>query len=1135
MPRIFDNIELPLLPALKSTLQSFERADFCVGYFNLRGWRHIDAAIDGWAGGPGACCRLLIGMQSLPQDELRASFSLMRGEEDDLIDQSTVVRLKKRMAEEFRSQLMLGAPSNADEEGLRRLSAQLKAGKVSVKLFLRHKLHAKLYMLYRQDPNNPMIGFVGSSNLTFAGLSQQGELNVDVLDHDACYKLSKWFNDRWNDNRCLDISVELAEIIDESWAREEMLKPYYIYLKMAFHLSEEAREGLREFRIPKGFRDRLFDYQSAAVRIAAHHLNKRDGVLIGDVVGLGKTMMATAIARIFQDDFDMDPLIICPKNLVTMWQSYVEQHGLRANTRVLSMGLVTRELPKLRRYRLLIIDESHNLRNREGKRYKAIQDYIQKNESKCILLTATPYNKTYLDLSAQLRLFVQEDKDLGIRPDMLLNEMGEAQFSSKYQCPIRSLAAFEKSSYPDDWRELMRLYMVRRTRSFIQMNYAKADKTGRKYLEFADGKRTYFTVRVPRTMTFRIDDQDTSDPYARLYAESVVKTINTLNLPRYGLGNYIAKAPKEKPNSTEKQQLDSLSRAGKRLMGFCRTNLFKRLESGGPAFIQSLERHILRNYVFLHAIEGELDLPLGTQDPEMLDTSLYDKDADAALPNFFDEDDEATPEDSIVGPAPLHTEADYRQRAQRIYAQYAGQYIGRFKWLRPTLFSSSLKKDLLQDARNLLNVIMQCGNWDAERDTKLEALITLLTEKHPGDKILIFTQFADTVNYLATQLKARGIRAIEGVTGESTDPTALAWRFSPFSNAYQATITPHDELRILVSTDVLSEGQNLQDASIVVNYDLPWAIIRLIQRAGRVDRIGQNSDTILCYSFLPADGVERLIRLRARVRERLQQNAEVVGTDEAFFEDETNTQTILDIYNEKAGILDGDVDTEVDLASYAYQIWKNATDANPPLKNIIEKLPNVIFSTKAHQKGPFIPHGVLVYLRTRDGSDSLAWIDQQGNSVTQSQLAILRAAECDLNTPWIARPKNQHELVEQGVKHIVQEVSSAGGGLGSPLSARRRTYERLKQYTDMLKGTLFETTEEYTKLLKAIEDIYNNPLWSSARDILNRQLRSGVNNEDLAKLVVALRDDDRLCIVSEEKGQEEPYIICSLGLSEKSE
>ncbi len=379
MPRIFDNISLDLLPALKDTLEYSERADFCVGYFNLRGWKQIDHLIERWAGGEGACCRLLVGMQQPPQQELRAALRLAGS--DSGIDNQTAIRLKKQMAEQFREQLTIGTPTNDDEAGLRRLSAQLRARKVVVKLFLRYPLHAKLYLLYRRDPNNPITGFLGSSNLTFAGLSGQGELNVDVLDHDAAHKLARWFDERWQDRWCLDISDDLAEIIDSSWAREQPIPPYYIYLKIAYHLSQEARSGLAEFSIPRDFGNQLFEFQKAAVQIAAHHVNKREGVLIGDVVGLGKTLMATALARIFQDDYGWETLILCPKNLVEMWQDYVERYRLVA--KVLSISRAIRELPDLRRYRLVLIDESHNLRNREGKRYKAIQDYIEERQPLC--------------------------------------------------------------------------------------------------------------------------------------------------------------------------------------------------------------------------------------------------------------------------------------------------------------------------------------------------------------------------------------------------------------------------------------------------------------------------------------------------------------------------------------------------------------------------------------------------------------------------------------------------------------------------------------------------------------------------------------------------------------------------------
>src|SRR6266567_3441190 len=317
MPRIFDNIELDLLPALGQTLLVSERADFCVGYFNLRGWKQIDSHVERWPGGAAQQCRLLVGMQRLPQDELRQAYSLLPKE--DQVSNQAVIRLKRRLAKEFQDQLTFGAPTDEDESGLRRLAAQLKTGKLVVKLFLRHMLHAKLYLCFRADANNPITGFLGSSNLTLAGLSHQGELNVDVLDHDASMKLANWFEDRWTDHWCIDISQELVTIIEESWAREEPVPPYHIYLKIAYHLSQEARAGLAEFRIPAVFEKKLLEFQIAAVKIAAHPLNKRGGVLIGDVVGLGKTLMATALASIFEEDQFLETLIICPKNLVKMW------------------------------------------------------------------------------------------------------------------------------------------------------------------------------------------------------------------------------------------------------------------------------------------------------------------------------------------------------------------------------------------------------------------------------------------------------------------------------------------------------------------------------------------------------------------------------------------------------------------------------------------------------------------------------------------------------------------------------------------------------------------------------------------------------------------------------------------------
>jgi len=1153
MPRIFDNIELELLPALRQTLNISERADFCVGYFNLRGWKSIDELIEKWTGGEGQQCRLIVGMQRLPQEELREAYSLLP--HDEQMSNQAVIRLKRRLAEEFRTQLTFGAPTDADETGLRRLSSQLKAGKVNVKLHLRHTLHAKLYLCFRPDPNNPITGFLGSSNLTLSGLSKQGELNVDVLDHDATIKLEKWFNDRWNDKWCIDITKELIQVIDESWARPECPPPYQIYVKMAYHLAEEARAGLSEFNIPADMRGVLLEFQSAAVRIAAKHLEKRGGVILGDVVGLGKTLMATALARVFQDPpHSLETLIICPKNLVGMWEDYAHRYRLIA--KVISVTQAQNTLPDLRRFRVVIIDESHNLRNREGQRWPVIRDYIFRNASKCILLSATPYNKTYLDLANQLRLFLEPESVVGIRPEEYLRldcDGRPDEFTRRHQCALNCLAAFEKSEHPDDWREMMRLFMVRRTRSFVERNYAFTEcpscqtvvqatqeecpkcslaksKSDRRFLTLEGGERFHFPRRQPKALHFRIRDKHPDDQYAKLYSSAVVDTVRLLHLPRYGLANYLKATLDVPPTAAEAELMKNLSRAGKRLIGFCRTNLFKRLESSGHSFLLSVRRHILRNYIFLHALEKQLPIPVGTQDSSLFDTRTDDRDSDKNLPGFREK---SAQEPTEVTAKSLE---DFVKAGAGSYALLKAEHGHNFEWLRHDLFVEDLAKHLKQDAVRLFSILELAGAWDSEKDEKLSELLKLLTKKHPNEKVLIFSQFADTISYLSEKLASRGLKKFAAVTGDTEDPSDFARRFSPESNKARDKISEPDELRVLIATDVLSEGQNLQDSAIVVNFDLPWAIIRLIQRAGRVDRIGQKSENILCYSFVPAEGVERLIRLRARVRQRLQENAEVVGTDETFFEDERHDDLMRDLFTEKSGILDDPEDNEVDLASLAYQIWKNACDINPVLKKIIPEMANVVFSTKALSTVPPGPTGaggsrtepgVMVYVRTADGNDALTWVDEQGRTVTESQHEILRSAACEPSTPALPRLASHHTLVQQAVTGIQKEHISTGGQLGKPTSARRRIYERLKDYASQVKDSLFDIKP----LHQVIDAIYESPLTEVARDLLNREMKSGIHSEKLVDLVLSLHEEDRLCVQQDNVEARETKIICSLGIA----
>jgi len=1113
MPKIYDNIELNFEDGLLEHLKAADRVDYCVGYFNLRGWRSVYEEIDTLKGMDidengtvqHRYCRLLIGMLKTPKELLHDAFE---NGENLLMDNDGANKHRKRLALELAEQLTVGIPSQQDEIVLRKLLVQLKNGKVAVKLFLAHQLHAKLYLAHCSSNITPRLGLLGSSNFTFSGLCAQGELNIDVIEQDAATKLDKWFNDRWNDRWCIDITKELIAILEQSWVRVEKIPPYHIYLKIAYHLSQEARAGLAEFNVPDNFREELLDFQQKAVQITAHHLHKRQGVMIGDVVGLGKTITASAVAKIMEEDFNYNTLILCPKNLVSMWKHYRDKYDLRA--KVLSQGVIATKLPKLKRYRLIIVDESHNFRNGEGRRYKVLKDYIEQNDSDVVLLSATPYNKSYYDLASQLKLFLPEDFDLGISPERYIKSLGgSVQFYAKHtDTHIRTIKAFEKSDYADDWRELMKLYLVRRTRSFIKNNYADADTpNGRKYLTFADGRRAYFPDRIPKKVEFEMDTKNKSDQYAMLYDEKIVELIDKMELPRYGLQIYRDERFNAQLSADERSVLDNLSRAGKRVKGFCRTNLYKRLESSGYAFLLSVSRHILRNYIFIYAVENGLKLPVAGQS---VDIDLFDdadEDNDFNLNLNFD-----------------WTAIEYEKHGSKCYNDFVTEMKNRFDWINSQIFKRELLLEhLRKDSDTLLEILSRIKIWNPDGDRKLIALHDLITKHHKDEKVLIFTQFADTAEYIFEYLKKKSLTKIALVVGGSDNITNLVERFSPLSNECPDICGTSEELRVLVTTDVLSEGQNLQDAHIILNFDLPWALVRLIQRAGRVDRLGQKSEEILCYSFLPEDGIEKIIKLRAKLKTRIKENAEVVGSDEVFFDgDPVN---IADLYSGKTGIFDEPEDSEVDLASVAYQIWKNAIDKKPELKKIIETMPNVVYSAKENRHyTEFAGNGVIVYAKTGNNNDCMVLLDEKGQVITQSQYKILKAAECDSNTPPLEKLSNHHDLVKQGIGIISRDDINISGTLGRKYGIRYRTFMKLDK---LIKDAPLFATD---KLKKAMDDIYRYSLKEFAVDTLSRQLKTGISDMNFADLVISLKENDKLCNVIEEVERKTTQIICSLSL-----
>lgn len=1116
MSRIFDNIENKFDEGLHGILSNVgvRRADFCVGYFNLRGWGCVaedvgklpgceTAEEDEW-GRPVAVhriCRLLVGMVRPPRDFIAAAYGA--GKNANPPDRDAVMRWRRQAAREFAKQLATGVPTNEDERALKILRGQLIDGKVAVKLHLRHALHAKLYLAYRpEDRTNPIASIMGSSNLTMSGMQRNGELNAEFGDRDDNEKYAKWFAKRWNDKFSIDVTEDLIRILDESWASILGRDPYEVYLKIMYHLSREARAGVSEYHLPEPFDTALLEFQKTAVKMAVRHLETRGGAMIGDVVGLGKTITACAVAKYYEATLGASTLVISPPNLIPMWREYAREYDLKMDVRSVAEKVDPR---KERFYRLAIIDESHNLRNANGQRYATIKDLLTYQGNKVLLLTATPYNKDFSDLASQLKLFVDESEDLGVRPEAQIREEGgEQQFAAKHpDVPATSIRAFEASHMADDWRDLMKLYLVRRTRTFIKKHYAKTDpQNGRKYLEMPGGARNYFPERKPVTVKFKTKP---GDMFERLYCEQMVEWMGDLALPRYGLKKYIDKDAAETANAKDKQLLDNLSRAGKRLTGFCRSGLYKRMESSGIAFLQSLYRHAARNAMYLYALENGLELPINTSATD-LDGGIEEEYEDGKLVQRIPSDEKA-----------------YREAGKAAYGQLRDAGGGRVSWISHRYFGADLAKDLKRDNETIAKMLEHCGEWRPNEDEKLNELAELAGKKHAGEKILVFTQYSDTAKYLCAQLRARGLGKVAEVDGETENTVEEVAKFSPVSNR-RSDVRKEDETRILVATDMLSEGQNLQDGHIVVNYDLPWAIIRLIQRAGRVDRIGQKAEEVYCYSFFPQEGIDEIIRLRERLLRRINENAEAVGADEVFFEG--NEQNLKDVFNEKAGILDEGEDGEVDLATEAYQIWHDATKKNPELADRIRSMPDVVFAAKATEG--IGRSGTITYARTASGNDALVWMDEEKRVYTQSFTEIFNALKCEPGTERRTPLEVHHELVGESLRLVESNAQYANAGvMGSKSSARYRLFKLLRSRIEAGEMPLFETD------LKSIADqIYNYPMREQARSAMAKMFAKKVSPDAIIEKAAEAYRANELCMVADEGDGEvrAAQIVCSMGV-----
>jgi superfamily II DNA or RNA helicase len=1122
MPTIYDNQEATILSGLERFLGDAHSLDACVGYFNFQGWKLLEqsaARLSPESGKPAV--RLLIGMHSdVSYDlnlELREAALQARGV---TVASKGGKKLEEALQETLLSltaQLNIFVPTEEDRKSLIKLRDDLRSKRIRVKVALGQRLHAKLYIAHRSDQGTRMAGFVGSSNLTRAGLSTQGELNIDVLDEDATKKLAAWFNDRWEALNSIDISDRLADILDASWIQQT--DPYLVHLKIAYHLSKDAREGIPE-DIPSDIRSELFDFQSAAVSMAVKTLTRQRGVMIGDVVGLGKTMTATAIARTMEKMDNVETLIICPKNLEKMWKEYVRRYQLRG-AEVLPLSMAAKELPDLARYRLLIIDESHNLRNAGTKAYNAVQQYISKNEPYVVLLTATPYNVDVSDLADQIGLFIADDAALPIRPDAAIRAAGGlTEFVQRVRNGnAQSLGAFRKSEEADDWRNLMGLFLVRRTRGFIKKHYAQSDERGHFLVFPKTSTRSYFPKRKPR-----VESVADADGEELKLAEDTVEVVKGLTLPRQRLNGYLTEAAER---ATDYEIVERIKGRSTSLQGIIRIGLLKRLSSSRAALLLSLQRHAVRDLSFMYALANDLPLPIGSgtfvEADLMGDGSRTYEEPEADDPDASERSLSQHFRIDASGRMVHATNKELQQFAEEAYEKVRGKKSG-VEFLNPALVR---KQDLLTalqaDVVAITSLLERLGEVNASTDPKISALARLAGKKHKDEKVLVFSEYQDTTEYVRIGLQLGGVQGVEAVTGASENPTEYARRFSPKSNQNLGGLPEgKNEIRVLVATDVLSEGQNLQDARIVVNYDLPWATIRLVQRAGRVDRIGQQAEIVFVYTFDVGGGLDNVLRLRARIIERLHQSGVVLGSDDQFFGTEQERAVLEGLFDEtKQNSFDSVAEDDVDAASYAYEVWRKAIEADPSLEQRVKSLQQGVQTTIPATK--LTKNGEVIALITSNYNiDTVMLVGRDGATPISPITAVAETAV--VPGQHALTPVDDH-LTKLGTA-LNRAYDDRGQSLGAVNRINRRVYDVLQKHERVKDGLLKDLGA------RALVDLINqHPLRSAAAQRLAQVLKEDGDKptDRLLMTVQNLAELDELVVKPDDLASGELALVASVG------
>lgn len=1104
---IIDNRTQKLVDHINRILGSTDLARFAVGYFFLSGLTSVAEKLAGVKE-----LRLLIGnttnretLEQLAEGYHRLELVAERVEEQNYPKRTESKNMAETTAANIRDSVELMDQTDQGERLVKTLARMIEEKRVKVRVYTKGRMHAKAYiftygkvydLLQREvERHENGIAIVGSSNLTLSGVTHNTELNVMVPGNDNHAELVRWFDELWNESQ--DFDEALMQEIQQSWALAAV-RPYDIYLKTLYALVKDRLEDDEDTDVlfDDDITKRLADFQRAAVKRALQIIRDYGGGFVADVVGLGKSYIGAAIVKHFERTEHARTLILCPATLVEMWERYNEVYQL--NAQVLSMGYLKEDNGafnflldnfKYKDRNFVLIDESHNLRHPDTQRYKVVQAYLATGR-RCCFLTATPRNKSAWDVYNQIKLFHQDDKtDLPVTPPDL------KQYFKLIESGERKLP------------ELLANLLVRRTRNYILKWYGFDAQThleidSSRFDEYKDGRRRayvmvagrhqFFPKRELETIEYSIEDTY-QGLYHRLrgYLGKPRKTLLVAPLPeeltyaRYGLWHYVAK------DKQKHEPYASLHRAGQNLHGLVRVLLFKRFESSVYAFKETIRRLLTVHERFLAALREGI-VPAG-EDAEDI---LY--------------------------------ESDFSEETDLVDAlrQVSGRYDPRDFDL------DTLAEHIEHDIRLLKLIQKLVEPITPAKDAKLQKLKARLgAAPLRQGKRLIFTEYADTARYLYDNLNPGDARDdIDVIYSGDKSKARVVGRFAPKANPEYQRPAGESELMTVVATDVLAEGLNLQDCDKIVNYDLHWNPVRLIQRFGRIDRIGSDHDVVYGYNFLPEAGLDKELGLKAVLHNRIQEIHDTIGED-AYILDRTeqlNEEALYAIYERKGADLGKFEDEDEPLLDLneAEEILRQLRSENPAEYQRIANLRDGIRSAK-----PSGSPGTYVFCQA-GRYQQLFLVHEEGAILSRDVPQALAAVKCGPETPTGKLPEGYNAAVMRVMRAFSEEVKHRQAEREHTLSLSHGQRYVLRELR-VIFGT---TTDEDEKAqINVLEKAFRGTVTGAVNRELNQFRRNAVIGHALLKSLAKLYTQhdmknwmDRRSLQLEETPI--PRIICSEAL-----